>query len=75
MKLSELIKTINFWKGYYDKRNEDPDVVIQIDQKKIAKSYKKGKLLDELDLINDSCDRSSTERNNAYLVLFTCREN
>lgn len=74
MKLSELIKVINFWKEYYDMRNEDPDVVIQIDQKKIAKAYKKGKLLTELDLVNDSCDRSSTERDNAYLVLFTCKE-
>lgn len=74
MKLSELIEVANFWKKYYDIRNEDPKVVIQVNPKKIAKAYKKGKLLDELDLLNDSCDRSSSERNNAYLVLFTCEE-
>lgn len=74
MKLSELIKVIDYWKEYYNIRNEDPDVVIQIDSKKIAKAYKKGKLLNELDLLNDSCDRNSSERDNPYLVLFTCEE-
>lgn len=74
MKLSELIKTVNFWKEYYDKRGEDPDVIIQVNPKRIAKAYKKGKLLDELELISDSCDRSSSERDDAYLVLFTCEE-
>lgn len=74
MKLSELIGIINHWKKYYDAREEDPDVIIQVDPKRIAKAYKKGRLLDELELISDSCDRSSSERDNAYLVLFTCEE-
>lgn len=74
MKLSELIEIVNHWKKYYDTRGEDPDVLIQVDPKRIAKAYKKGRLLDELELISDSCNRISSERDNAYLVLFTCEE-
>lgn len=74
MKLSLLIIRLQQWQEHFNKLKMDPSVTVQIDQRKIAKSYKKGKYIDELELLDNTAHRNELGEENDRLVLFTCEE-
>lgn len=74
MKLSLLIIRLQQWKEHFDKLKIDPDITVQIDQRKIAKSYKKGRYIDELELLDNTAHRNTLGEDDDHLVLFTCEE-
>ena len=74
MKLSLLIIRLQQWQEHFNKLKMDPNVTVQIDQRKIAKSYKKRRYIDELELLDDTAHRNELGEENNRLVLFTCKE-
>lgn len=74
MKLSLLIIRLQQWQEHFNKLKMDPNVTVQIDQRKIAKSYKKRKYIDELELLDNTAHRNTLEEDDDRLVLFTCEE-
>ena len=74
MKLSLLIIRLQQWQEHFNELKMDPNVTVQIDQRKIAKSYKKGKYMDELELLDNTAHRNELGEENDRLVLFTCEE-
>lgn len=74
MKLSLLIIRLQQWQEHFNKLKMDPNVTVQIDQRKIAKSYKKRKYIDELELLDNTAHRNILGEDDDRLVLFTCEE-